>query len=554
MAFTADSHRIVYLGLDSALFGCIMNFVLPLFLALFSLWLWHWNKTVIRLFLFSMGLSFTALLIPIVAGQNVFWEDVCHTVLYVLNSMAFVLIFWRILTDIDLTRKISYPVASFLFYVLWFPSILVIAYYVSYQAVLSEDTLMIILQTNLREAAEFVRIHFMRLCVGLVVFLIPLVVLIKNRFQETCRIKFYYSLVALCMIVGIVYSGTMIVIVNAYPMTIFRNVIWLQDYHLDMEEIHHPPLKRSKDKQLWVVVIGESAVRDKMGVYGYKEKNTPWLDGVKNKILFTNAYSSNTYTIGVLPYLLTSSSQYGEKGKFSIIDTAKLAGYKTYWISNQEKFGNWGTNISNITSKADFTKWNEMIETSIHYKTKYYDEQLLETVKELSFTEDSLVFLHLMGSHQDYDQRYPRSFAKFEKSYDNTILYTDYVLQQTYEYFSQKPHFSGMIYLSDHGESESDRSHNPDLFEWNMVRIPFFIIVSNSYKENHKELVNILIQHRDKYWTNDLFYDMMNNLLGIKDIPEYKKEWDISDISYKGTKENTFTKNGNKSIKEEPQN
>ena len=553
MAVAADSSRVVYSGLDFTLSGYIMNFIIAVFFSLFAGWLWHWDKRMIQLFLCSTGICFLCFFVPCAAGQNLYWEEMVHTVLYVLNGTTFILILWRILADIKVMRKISSVISLCLFYLLCLPSVLVIAYYAGYHAVLSEDTLMILLQTNMRETTEFIQTNIWSFCTSLIVLLLPIIILVKNKFYSVYRIKFYYPLVAFFMIIGIIYSAVMVTVVNAYPWVVFRNTMWLKDYQIETKEIVYSPLMKNNEKQLWVVVIGESAVRDKMSAYGYKEKTTPWLDSRNDKILFTNAYACNTYTIAVLPYLLTSASQYGKENSFSIIDTAKLAGYKTYWISNQEKFGNWGTNITNIVSRADFAKWNEMIETPIYYNTKYYDEQLLETVKEFSFEEDSIVFLHLMGSHRNYEKRYPKDFAKFENSYDNSILYTDYVLQKTYEYFSQKPHFSGMIYLSDHGESESDRSHNPDLFEWNMVRIPFFIIVSDAYKENHKDLIDILVQHKDSYWTNDLFYDMMNNLLGIKNIPEYKKEWDISDISYKGTKENTFTKKRSISIKEEPE-
>jgi len=86
----------------------------------------------------------------------------------------------------------------------------------------------------------------------------------------------------------------------------------------------------------------------------------------------------------------------------------------------------------------------------------------------------SVVVLHMMGSHGPaYYKRYPASFERFQpacresqfsrcerseiiNSYDNTIVYTDYVLSQVIELLQSNDRHglpSAMIYASDHGES-----------------------------------------------------------------------------------------------------
>lgn len=83
-----------------------------------------------------------------------------------------------------------------------------------------------------------------------------------------------------------------------------------------------------------------------------------------------------------------------------------------------------------------------------------------------------LVVLHQQGSHGPrYYQRYPASFERFSpvcrsvelsrcepqslvNAYDNSLLYTDYLLGQLIEQlkaFPQRPVL--LMYLSDHGES-----------------------------------------------------------------------------------------------------
>ncbi len=67
--------------------------------------------------------------------------------------------------------------------------------------------------------------------------------------------------------------------------------------------------------------------------------------------------------------------------------------------------------------------------------------------------------LHLIGSHADYEKRYPKENALYKKpstieqKYDNTIFYTNSIIQNIVAYFSS--HFPKAkilyIYLSDHG-------------------------------------------------------------------------------------------------------
>ena len=88
-------------------------------------------------------------------------------------------------------------------------------------------------------------------------------------------------------------------------------------------------------------------------------------------------------------------------------------------------------------------------------------------------SDDVLVVMHTMGSHgPTYHKRYPESFAKFQpdcqsnspqecgseeviNAYDNTILYTDYVLSGLIGYLKQRTgnQNSFLFYASDHGES-----------------------------------------------------------------------------------------------------
>jgi len=99
-------------------------------------------------------------------------------------------------------------------------------------------------------------------------------------------------------------------------------------------------LEHSQKSQTYIFLIGESINRNHMSVYGYHRNTTPFLSKLnKNIIVFDNVISSHVQTNASLQVALTSAA--AEQGNdfrksLSIIDTANMAGFKTWWISNQQ--------------------------------------------------------------------------------------------------------------------------------------------------------------------------------------------------------------------------
>ncbi len=75
----------------------------------------------------------------------------------------------------------------------------------------------------------------------------------------------------------------------------------------------------------------------------------------------------------------------------------------------------------------------------------FYDQALADTASK------KLIVLHLYGSHPEFEKRYPASANVFANSYDNSIYYTDSILQKVIAKLSTNKHMAAMIYLSDHG-------------------------------------------------------------------------------------------------------
>jgi glucan phosphoethanolaminetransferase (alkaline phosphatase superfamily) len=90
-----------------------------------------------------------------------------------------------------------------------------------------------------------------------------------------------------------------------------------------------------------------------------------------------------------------------------------------------------------------------------------YDGRLADVLeaRQDSSHQGEAIFVHLIGSHTMYSQRYPKGFGFPDTSdivaqYDNSLRYTDSVLERLYR------HFAGdrtlFVYVSDHGQIVSD--------------------------------------------------------------------------------------------------
>ena len=235
---------------------------------------------------------------------------------------------------------------------------------------------------------------------------------------------------------------------------------------------------------------------------------------------------------------------------------AKKAGYETWWFSNQGRYGQYDSAITLVAKTADHAEWTD---DSYNFTDKY-DEALLPYLSQLDPTKNNFVVLHVMGSHIYYNNRYPSAFSKFKtaegestvtsrESYANSILYTDYILSQVFNYAQKNLNLQAMVYFSDHGEN-LEISHNPDVFSFDMVRIPMFIYLSPAYQQALPGRTRALREHREEYFTNDMLYDTISGLLNAPS-QRYEPYQDFASRSYAYNRENLTTMLGQRKLTED---
>ena len=280
-----------------------------------------------------------------------------------------------------------------------------------------------------------------------------------------------------------------------------------------------------------IVVIGESASRNYMHAFtpDFPFEDTPWLDSqLQNPAfnVFTNAYSCWSQTVPVLQRALTEQSQYNDREFFnstSILDVAKKAGYTTYWFSNQGRYGQYDSAITLVAKTADHAEWTD---DSYNFSDKY-DEMLLNYLETVDPAQNNFIVLHIIAAIN--------------------IITIFFII---FDYAQKNLHLQAMLYFSDHGENLTI-SHNPDVFSFDMVRIPMFIYLSDAYRAALPGRTRAIRYHRSRYFTNDMLYDTVSGLLNAPSS-RYMEGQDITSPTYAHSRADLTTMLGQQLIVSDP--
>src|SRR5574337_198762 len=215
-----------------------------------------------------------------------------------------------------------------------------------------------------------------------------------------------------------------------------------------------------------VFVIGESSRPQNWSLFGYDKSTTPYLDKESGIYKFDRVCTTAPYTAAAVPSMLSLepiSNWNAIVSNKSLVSILGKAGYDTYWLSTQE-VDSFGGIIPHVAAEAQYRQ----------YFSRGYDGTLIPEYEKILLQNDGrkqAIFIHIKGSHFQYSRRYPENFNRFNPSsdseigkmvaeYDNTILYTDWLLEKIIDQLklSKKP--SILIYASDHGENLMDDERN----------------------------------------------------------------------------------------------
>lgn len=300
---------------------------------------------------------------------------------------------------------------------------------------------------------------------------------------------------------------------------------------------------------LLIFAIGETARGMNFELNGYPRPTNSYTR-TNDVISFPNMLSCGTATSISVPCIFS----YLSKDQFdnliadhqdNLLDILKRAGLNVLWIDNNGA-GNCQGVCKHIPSII--TNYN-------------FDGELLSDLRTYANQfkgKDTVIVVHLKGSHgQNYYDRYPAHFNKFApacqkkefrlcerqallNAYDNSILYTDFVLNELINFLKeqQEQWNTALLYTSDHGESIGEKGiyeHGTPyaIAPLEQTSVPLLFWASRSFEEEMNLSLSCL--KKEESMKKNLSHDnLFHSVLGLIDIHTslYQKGMDLFSSCY----------------------
>lgn len=450
----------------------------------------------------------------------------------VLNAFVFYLIFF-----------LSRYVGKFLLVLSFMINAIAVYFVNTYGVIIDESMIGNIFNTNYEESSSFFSFKLVMYIILLGV--IPSIYIIKVKIINTTLKKFFtLSSLTLLFIVVLAFanaSNWLWIDKNSkqlgglampWSYSVNTSLFYIHKYKKNEKEILLPnAVIKDNQKSVVVLVIGESARRQNFSLYGYGKNTNPLLSKTQNLFHF-DATSCATYTTAGVKCILEPNSS---DDLYEILPNYLYRNnVEVIWRTT-----NWGeppVHIEKYENRDVLKKYCKGEECN-------YDEVLLAGLKEqilASKKNKILIVLHTSTSHgPTYSKKYPPRFETFKpvcnsvelgkcsqkelmNAYDNTIVYTDYILHNVIEDLKElKEYKSTMIFVSDHGESLGEKNlymHGVpiSIAPKEQYEIPFIVWVSDNSKQ---------LKPNKTLTQNHVFHSVLN-FLNIQS-PVYNEEMNI---------------------------
>src|SRR5574337_70408 len=280
-------------------------------------------------------------------------------------------------------------------------------------------------------------------------------------------------------------------------------------------------------------VLGESETRLRMGSYGYSRNTTPLIG--PQAYVFQNNYAVGLNTQPNVQTLLTGLLNVPSGGATQdIFRVARTMGFTSIVIDNNGYRNN--NPVVRLDMQADhYISMNGVGKTSAANDAKIkYDclllQPFLKQVREHN-SGKALYLTHLIGSHPDQNTRYPRSFDKFPSYYDNSVLYTDFILKKLRDIFFGNVHGPAVvIYVSDHGvglppgcgfgniPNSEYISYGADDRYFSNYAIPLIVWTNDAFRTTHPRMIDNITHNLTSPVDQRFLLYSLANLMGVDRI------------------------------------
>ena len=282
-------------------------------------------------------------------------------------------------------------------------------------------------------------------------------------------------------------------------------------------------------KKVFIFVVGESVRSGNFSLNGYDKSTNPLLKDIKNLISFTDVTACATSTFQSVPCLFSSKTgtdfKIKENSVVNALDIVAKAGFKVRWYENNSE--SYGAAIR-----------HEIIDLD---PIKQFDGAFIDILKkeiEVSNQDLFLVF-HTIGSHGPlYHKRSTEETKRFfpecnsnqfnrcsdqeiVNAYDNSIIYTDYVMASLIKLLDRDDIDAALLYIGDHGESLGEYGVYLHAFPYSIapkeqLKVPFILWLNDSFIINNNIDFEALSRFRNWQLSHDHIFHTTLGLLGIE--------------------------------------
>ena len=432
----------------------------------------------------------------------------------------------------------------------------------SYGIFIDKDMIRNIFETNAYESFEYVSLSGILHILFIIVLPILGIQFLDIRFkpfkQEICtRIKqIVIAIAVLLSVIVIQYRDYSVFVRNNrelrklvnplnYIYSTFRYLeerIKVKPQFVILDENVTKTVSPDSQKTVFVLILGETARSNNFSLYGYERQTNPLLSA-QDLFVFRDVTSCGTSTAISVPCMFShlgrgdfnvETAEYTE----NLMDLVKKAGYDVLWVENDN-------GCKGVCDRVQVKNTVLSDHQKDCFKDYCYDEVLLTELQNKldNITTDTVIVLHMIGSHGPaYFRRYPSMFDVFKptcntveiqncsqneilNTYDNTILYTDYIINQSIELLKKYPDYkSGLIYVSDHGESLGENNIYLHGFPYQIApkeqkKVPMMLWVSDVMKKEKRiDFECLKKEAQEKAYTHDHLFHSILNLLQVKSM------------------------------------
>lgn len=511
---------------------------------------------------------------PILIDITLNFNGFLYSLFYLLSRLSLILLSFLILNSIVNFKAAVYIMA--VFFVIVVPvemvHLLVFNDYMTRQGIIA------VAQTNYNESVAFIRgIEW----IIVIVISLLLFFLISFRKLPTFRLNFLKPKIIAAFFVLTAMTFTSLIgqlktsadssgkrtfylfkreIVKKHPLNLvyrcYESYAYfkaIDDYRRDMAHFRFQSIQNREfsSGQIYVMIIGESARAANYQICGYQRETNPRLSLIENLVVFNDFYATANVTTLAVPLMITRATSdnfdlcHKEK---SIVSLFSEAGFTSYWISNQEIFKGYGSD-----------KYLDEIDNYYSQTHKNPDEHILPVLDEVlsdTTNDKKLIIINLFGNHyginshpQEYNVFSPnleqsnainRNVSNrelFINSYDNSVLYQDYVLSEIIKHVDARESVSMVYFSSDHGESLFDEpsyfyGHGASTITKEQVHVPAFVWYSSLYEVFNSDLVVNLRANMDKRLSADNTFYTFAQLASV-DFPQFVDSLSFADKNFK---------------------